>query len=73
MAISYHTTSLQFILIISPKFCANSGEVVITKKDKGHTGESKVVHIARPTECFGELALLYNHPRAATVQVLSEG
>jgi CRP-like cAMP-binding protein len=39
---------------------------VISKKDK--TG-SKVVHIARPTECFGELALLYNHPRAATVKV----
>ena len=24
--------------------------------------------MARPTECFGELALLYNHPRAATVK-----
>jgi len=46
-----------------------TGEVIITKRDKVGSSESKVVHVARPTECFGELALLYNHPRAATVKV----
>ena len=47
-----------------------AGQVIISKREKVGSTESKVVHIARPTECFGELALLYNHPRAATAKVL---
>jgi hypothetical protein len=41
------------------------GTCTISKRTKD--GGTDVVHIARELECFGELALMYNCPRAASV------
>ena len=46
-------------------YVITGGSCTITKRNKH--GVADVVHIARELECFGELALMYNCPRAATV------
>jgi cAMP-dependent protein kinase regulator len=68
---------------------AKAGDIMITKGDQGDfmyiieagsldclipiDGEDKVVKTVVPGDVFGELALLYNCPRAATVKAKDDG
>merc|ERR1719188_1707792 len=65
-----------------------SGSRIITEGDDGNhlyviedgspvckkmiDGENKVVKKCKPGDVFGELALLYNNPRAATVEAVDK-
>ena len=49
-------------------YVITGGSCTITKRNKH--GVADVVHIARELECFGELALMYNAPRAATCKAV---
>ena len=63
----------------------NDGEMLITEGDPGHLfyvirkGKFEIskggdlLKLACPGDCVGELALLYNAPRAASVKCLSKG
>lgn len=46
-------------------YIVKSGSVRVTKLDDG--GEEKVLAILNPGDHFGEIALVDNHPRSATV------
>lgn len=46
-------------------YIVKSGSVRVTKLDNG--GEEKVLAILNPGDHFGEIALVDNHPRSATV------
>lgn len=46
-------------------YIVKSGSVRVTKLDEG--GEEKVLAILNPGDHFGEIALVDNHPRSATV------
>ena len=47
-------------------YVIESGELTCTKVFKGNTEPTKL-KVFQPGEAFGELALLYNAPRAATI------
>eukprot|EP01091_Cochliopodium_minus_P016642 TRINITY_DN6300_c0_g1_i1.p1 TRINITY_DN6300_c0_g1~~TRINITY_DN6300_c0_g1_i1.p1 ORF type:complete len:452 (+),score=107.66 TRINITY_DN6300_c0_g1_i1:152-1357(+) len=51
-------------------YIIGKGECEIFVKDQ--TQKSKLVMVVGPQQCFGELALIYNSPRAATVKVSSD-
>jgi len=48
-------------------YLLEEGECEVFKRKPGET-ESKLVFVQKPGDAFGELALLYNCPRAATVK-----
>jgi len=75
---------LETVLMAMKEVTCKDGEKVITEGDDGDflfvietgkceckkkiSGKEKVVKVCEPGDVFGELALLYNCPRAATVQ-----
>ena len=57
----------------STYYAIERGEFAVTISDEANTKNSKLVAKLGPGEGFGELALLYSSPRAATVTSVSSG